>query len=791
MKTMSLRKFCRTIFCALFLLLGLTTLHLPWTAAKAQTATTGDRPTVAEPMVSLDPAFFVRGYGGKCLDFGPPPQVSGAPVFIYDCNGTAAQQVRVEEINSRHDIILRAGHKVISVKSELVIAPSEQSATQLVAQLETETPLELQDEKNRDTVFSLGQIFALDGDSIILASDRDHVVKVQDERGSNRTPLVLGRRELNDSEFWTFSATDGSDRKPSSGFVRVPQEKDFVSAVQLAAWGTVIEVGADISLKDHPALRIPAGVTIRGDRRGTHLGPELWAPNEHDQISQDPGMLQVFGNDVRITGLRMRGPSRSADGAKPIAVGVFAPDNFTHTIIDHNDMSDWTNAAIQVEGGNSILRCGSPNIHRQQNVRVARNFIHHNQNWTGGGYGVVTGGGGYPSIEGNTFLSNRHSIAGDGAALTGYKASFNLILSATPIYSDHGSQQEFDMHGTDPSSGHSHIGGVAGDYIEIAWNTFLARNRLNFYLRGTPCNRAEFHDNVSLGRRVDVIKNLGDRSGLLIPGSQQFEAPNPTSRLGVGDFDGDGVEDLFLATGAAWYYAPAGNAEWRLLNAQTEGISSLLYGDFDGDGRTDVFTQRGRDWLVSWGGASRWQKINESNSALSEFRIGDFVGDQRADVFYADGQGWWVSDGGVGPFTNTQHSSFRAADLGFGDFNSDGKTDVVGVVGGKWAVSLSATGSWAGFPLRAALTTTMAGLIVTDFNGNGRADIATRDGKISYDGSSDWTHLPARTAMFAAIGRFDANPGADILFFWTHDNYLGIQSSGVGAPKRHSRQDMR
>jgi hypothetical protein len=33
---------------------------------------------------------------------------------------------------------------------------------------------------------------------------------------------------------------------------------------------------------------------------------------------------------------------------------------------------------------------------------------------------------------------------------------------------------------------------------------------------------------------------------------------------------------LFLATGAAWYYAPMGKAEWRYLNAQTDGISDLL-----------------------------------------------------------------------------------------------------------------------------------------------------------------------------------------------------------------------
>ena len=58
-----------------------------------------------------------------------------------------------------------------------------------------------------------------------------------------------------------------------------------------------------------------------------------------------------------------------------------------------------------------------------------------------------------------------------------------------------------------------------------------------------------------------------------------------------------------MATGAAWYFAPGGTAEWRYLNAMTEVTGSLLFGDFDGDGRTDVFTQHGRDWLVSWGGA--------------------------------------------------------------------------------------------------------------------------------------------------------------------------------------------
>ena len=99
-----------------------------------------------------------------------------------------------------------------------------------------------------------------------------------------------------------------------------------------------------------------------------------------------------------------------------------------------------------------------------------------------------------------------------------------------------------------------------------------------------------------------------------------------------------------LIAGTAWYFAPAGNAEWHFLNAQTEKMDHLLFGDFDGDGRTDVFTQRGRDWFVSWGGASRWETINGSGRALGNFAVGNFVGDRRDDIFYADGSHWYASD---------------------------------------------------------------------------------------------------------------------------------------------------
>jgi VCBS repeat protein len=727
---------------------------------------------------------------GRCLDFGPPPHTAGSPVFIFDCNGTIAQQVGIEELlpsvtghPQAREVRLHAGNLCIGGKT----SPADG------------VPLVLQ-----PCSLSAGQIFGLDGDSVLVASDRSLVAQLKDGGTPRRTPVVLGRRELADFEFWDISATDGSTRKPTSGFVSVSQPADFVSTLSAAGPGTVIEiVPTDPPAITFPNLSapipIPAGVTIRGDRRGVLLGPQISQTGGNQGPPVDfPSFLEVTGPNVRITGLRIRGPSRDPDGHQPALAGILGHDESV-TVVDHNDMSDWTRAAIDLYSVLGEPVTCSPPTDRPHNLRIARNFLHHNEQQIGDGYGVASGWGANPLIDGNCFLMNRHSITGDGYAFSTYSAWNNLFLKSSPTTGG-----DVDMHGQtgDPHDIH-HDKGIGGAGAEVVGNTFFGTGRPNFASRGVPCSGAidVFRGNVSVQDLAGAVQwTASTEMPPYLRIDSKFCVPNPTSKLGVGDFDGDGKDDLLLATGAAWYYAPAANAEWRFLSAKTDTLNSLLFGDFDGDGRTDVFTQIGDTWLVSWGGRSPWQVLSshhQVNGGMTDLAIGDFVGDGRADVFYADGTNWYVSDGGVEPFVYYATSSYRIVDLAFGDFDGDGKTDVVGVVANQWmAVFANQVHEWR--PLRPALTTTMKGLIVADFDGDGHPDIAMIQHstgqvlwQVSRSGTGDWTSLTAipDSRPFAAVGRFDDHPGADILVW--HENFLEALSSGTGAPQRQSRQDMR
>jgi hypothetical protein len=778
------------------LLLALASLALAGTTRAQDTGPAGALASVAPPQ------FYFKSYMGRCLDFGPPPQIPGTPVFIFDCNGTVAQQVGVEEISSlgAHQVLLRAGNLCIGTNSTSPLA-----GTALFLQI----------------CGTLGgQLFALDGDSILLDSNLDLAVQLKDGVTKSRTPLVVGARQVSDTELWDMEATDGSARRPTSGFIAVSTDGDPVlqaealrQALVTAGRGTVIEIPpGEISFHDlAEPLPVSERVTIRGDRRGVLLGPQISLSSGPDESS----LFVTTGDHARITGLRLRGPGR--DRTEPSLKGVNG-DGSVSALIDHNDVSDWTTSDIDLFGHPFMepLECPAPLPVRSQIVRVFRNYIHDSPH----GYGVVSGSGSNPLIFGNTFQKTHHSVSSDGFALSAYSAVSNLFMPANE-------DTDVDVHGELPTPNDTDdFGGIGGLGAEVLNNTFLGTGRTNFGVRGTPCSGAldTFYGNVAVKDIAGAITVVpdgkkgkdGKSSGSSVAWTSvrtqtpflrvnsQFSIPNPTQAFLVGDFDGDGKDDLFMTTGAGWYYSSAANAEWRFLSAKTETIGSLLLGDFDGDGRVDVFTQIGDKWMVSWGGRSDWQLLSEDHGGavnhairgMLDFVIGDFVGDKRADVFYADGTNWWASDGGTGPFTFYATSSYKLPDILFGDFDADGKTDVAGVVANRW-MFVPANGPHQWTPLGRKLTDTMAGLIAADFDGNGKTDIAEFEAsllvsmRVSRDGARDWELLnrgvPASSIV--AIGRFDDVPGADILIW--NGSYLEALSGGSGVATRQSRQDMR
>jgi hypothetical protein len=932
--------------------------------------------------------FQVRSYDGtsKCLDYRVSPRVDESilkpdrstgvsvaqgsgkfysppvtpAVFLNDC--TAAHSVIVEELNDgTHNVILHAGNQVIGIRRSLLTSSNQ--ATQSATQGPPEYPLELISH-GADLQAIYDNVFTLDGDSIILASSRpclttdsisgtcppappELVIQVQNARGKNGTPLVVGGRNLSDSEFWDFAATDNSGADPTTGFVHVISNADLWNAICSSPQATnegppllssggpapcavlrpgrgivivvanpkndcvadttlipAVDIGSCIDLSNYASLILTSGITLRGDRHGTNLGPQLHAAISKER--SDSGridtcawcMLQIHGDYVRVTGLRLRGKSRSLrrnDGfdADAIAVDSTATTKYSSTefiaIIDHNDISDWEGAAVEVVGGWPVVQSDDPAVRckgvqndqgKQDNVWIERNFLHHNEKW-GDGYGSVMSKGGRATIKGNIFLNNRHAIAADGEAHDQYRAWYNLIEASVPRYThadtdelfDRGPQQDLDMHGTGSSK--PGYGGVAGYEVDIAGNTFLGDDRPNFELRGSPCVLVDyFRENATRQKRDDIIKlhntendNItvihqgleqpftpvtsisppvpvvvgGSISRSILASNDQYRDSSPafydpTSNLGVGDFDADGVQDLFLATGTAWFYAPGGSAEWRFLSAKSNKVDTLLFGDFDGDGRTDVVAKKGNRLMVSWGGVSQWELLNPEtlNAPISDLAVGnlvdDFPGDRRDDIFWADGTTWRVSSGGSEPFAYAQTSSFRVKDLRLGDFNGDGHTDVFGVGKAGWQVSYSngalPLSSWTALPV--SLTETVDGLIVGDFDGVGRAGII-KFSTPAIDPISgtlnhwDWMHwhfglddwkseriIPNSQCSFinevppggdsnvmAGIGRFDAAVGADLLL-WNGVGYkllgtneLCIVSKVTISPQPWSRQDMR
>lgn len=547
----------------------------------------------------VNASFTVKSFANKCVDVGGDAyQAVGSPVYIYSCNGSTAQSLRAVELtDGSYDFRLVTNRGFCLGVSGGSVAVGR--------------ALVLQTCVNAPAAIPPTQRFGFDGDTLFVGAQtssgsiaRDLVVEVLRGRGANRTPLVVGTREVDPAEDFRFVPVNPNVLHPHSGFRRVRNLGELDAALGEATLpgkpGRVIELAPNTSIRiDNVDWRfLKAGTTLRGNRRGMTDGPEIFRAN-----TQEGALFKVDGDNVRVTGLRLRGFSTSKADNLPGLNGLLVENLQHRVLVDHNELSAFTSAAVDVRGPNETNRLdgcyyqGDPPV---RNTRVVANWIHDNsrQNL---GYGVMSEDGGNVLIDGNTFARNRHAIAADSNGKTSYTATFNLVTESNTYcnfwvcWKEH----DFDVHG----SGAEYEGGPGGFDFEIRSNTFFPNLGKNVNLRGYPCNQATIVDNAYYNNPTSLW--LDTAGGNLTVARNQFYPELTTTA--PGDFDGDGVQDDFIGTGTAWYYRPGRTKEWRLLNRYNERHMQLTFGDFDGDGRTDVrvVDAQGRT-VTSWGGSSPW-----------------------------------------------------------------------------------------------------------------------------------------------------------------------------------------
>jgi hypothetical protein len=218
----------------------------------------------------------------------------------------------------------------------------------------------------------------------------------------------------------------------------------------------------------------------------------------------------------------------------------------------------------------------------------------------------------------------------------------------------------------------------------------------------TPLSDLRFGDFDGDGV-TDVFSVSGTRWRYSSGGAQPWknlESSNvPLSGLAFGDFDGDGVTDVFSIGSGSWRYSSAGLSTWKILRPADPGqtVSDLAFGDFDGDGKTDVFTVANSKWLFSSAGVQDWLILQTQNLlplTLADLRFGDFDGDGLTDVFTSYAGTWYLSSGGTTTLSRIGSLNVPLSDLRFGDFDADGKTDVFSIGSGYWRYSSGGLSKW-------------------------------------------------------------------------------------------------
>ena len=137
------------------------------------------------------------------------------------------------------------------------------------------------------------------------------------------------------------------------------------------------------------------------------------------------------------------------------------------------------------------------------------------------------------------------------------------------------------------------------------------------------------------------------KSGTDAPVTPLTSLPVPIKDLRFGDFDGDGLTDMFYTRQNQWQVWYGRTRTWTPTQTSGKPISELLFGEFDGVRGTDVVGINGDGWAYSSASTQSWARLNgRLTSSFSKAVAADFDGNGWTDIAIGDGQTWrWSRDG--------------------------------------------------------------------------------------------------------------------------------------------------
>ncbi|HKO60383.1 MAG TPA: hypothetical protein VJV03_04430 [Pyrinomonadaceae bacterium] len=477
-----------------------------------------------------------------------------------------------------------------------------------------------------------------------------------------------------------------------------------------------------------PTTNDPDPDTDPQARNSRSRGPILRFGNPREGVNSfieiicRPGPEYPVPDGVRISGFQLSGPTWDAQSTNEVGIRI-------HRCIDieisNMEIAGWGEAAIKVQDIGGPDQCPDTNIEGGRiaspgQIRIHHNFLHHNQHPSDGdkaaGYGVDVSQGAWAQIDRNVFDFNRHSIAASGDS-GGYNAERNLVLKGGGRHGGIGNKytHSFDVHGTG-CSWSKNLCGTAGTQFHYIANSFQFRKDYAIKLRGKPFIKAFIDENVFPHTRLEGALLKEDAIHLNTKDNVEFGRANVTKHDSLGkyevcDFDGDAIDDLFLATGATWWFSSGSGVQWTYLSAKKQQLNQLRLGYFDNDNRCDLLTENANgQWLISSGGYGDWQVLGTFNTPLKIVEFGRFDPNETDRVIGAtrptthafkreqDGQ-WYVTKLTIPASPTPQwlpvaSSNYEMDKFRFGDFTGDGVTDVVAVIGGRWSISESAAQTW-------------------------------------------------------------------------------------------------